>query len=129
MAVTVTTPSQLGEALKDDVDEIEVVGELKTDVIKIKDTSDLQWKIAIGAIVASAGLVITGLGLPLALLSGGAAVAIIGAAATGAAIKMGVAAGDPRAVQKLREYSMEEKGESLVLRNQIAPEDSVTPAQ
>lgn len=127
MAVTVSTPSQLGEALKDDAEEIEVVGELKADVIKIRDTSDLQWKIAIGAIVASAGLVITGLGLPLALLSGGAAIAIIGPSATGAAVKIGVAAGDPRAVQKLRECSVEEKGESLVVRTQIAPE--VTPAQ
>lgn len=116
MAVTVTTPSQLGEALKDDTEEIEIVGELKTDVIKIKDTSDMQWKVAIGAIVASAGLVITGLGLPLAILSGGAAVAIIGPAATGAAIKMGVAAGDPRAVQKLREYSMEVSDDSLLLK-------------
>ena len=116
MAVTVKTASQLGEALQDEADEIEVVGELKPDVIKIIDTSDLKWKLAIGAIGAAVALVVTGLGVPVALLSAGAAVAILGMAATGTAIKVGVAAGDPRAVQKLRNYSTEEQGDSLFLR-------------
>lgn len=122
MSVNVNDSKGLGEALKDDEDEIIIEGDLKEKVIRIKAKGKVAWAIAIGAIaVAVAAIIATpatgGASSIAAVATAPAAVSVLGGAATTAAISIAVAAGGVGALNKLREYKIVENDENkLVLR-------------
>lgn len=48
--VIVSTPKELGQAIKEEKDTIEITGDLAKKVVRIKATGKIAWTIAIGAI-------------------------------------------------------------------------------
>lgn len=106
--MTIRTEKELGEALKNEQDTIEIEGDLKNQVVKIKATGKVAWVIAIGAI---------GIAVILALGSGGvgtsasgfisaSAVPILGLPATISALAIAIAAGGVGALNSLRKYKV-----------------------
>ena len=111
MAVNVNDSKELGKALKNNEDEIIIEGDLITKVIKIKATGKVAWAVAVGAIGVAVVAVIA------APATGGtsgiasfavapAAVSVLGATTTTAAIGIAVAAGGVGGLNKLREYKI-----------------------
>uniref|UniRef100_UPI003F583790 hypothetical protein n=1 Tax=Vibrio cholerae TaxID=666 RepID=UPI003F583790 len=59
--MTISNEADLGEALKREQDTIEIEGDLKNKVLKIKATGKVAWAVAIGAIgIAVAVLIASG---------------------------------------------------------------------
>lgn len=111
----VKNEDELGKALKNDVDVIEVEYDLKNKVLKIKGIGDIAWAICIGAIaVAVTGILVTmataGTTAPVnALIATPAlagAVGILGAPATSTAVSIAVAGGGVASLNKLRRYKV-----------------------
>jgi hypothetical protein len=124
----VSTEKELGEALKDGVDEIEIKGDLSKKTIKLRATGNLAWAVALGflGIAAYATYVTLGTGGastpatgPALLVVAPTAVAILGLPATVSAVAIAVAAGGTQALTRLRNYeevSKSETGDTLILR-------------
>ena len=132
-SVKVTTEEELGEAIKNNADTIEITGDLANKTLKIKATGKVVWAVAIGAIgVAVTCLILrangsevanstqTGKAITFTGAAGGAAVAagILGKAAI-AATSIAVAAGGVGALTTLRDkYKIVEKSEGkLILKH------------
>jgi len=128
----VTNEKELGKALNDNVDEIEIEANLRKKVIKIKAKGKVAWVIAIGSISLAVPLVMvtvmsagtaTPITAPVAVgaLTGATGVLGIGAAfsavsiAAGAAIAAGSVSAGVAALNKLRKYKMTDYGDRLVL--------------
>jgi hypothetical protein len=104
----VTTEKELGEALKNDEDTIEIEGDLVNKTVRIRATGKATWVIAIGAIgVAVAAIIATaptaGASAPMALVAATGAASVLGSV-TPAAIAIAVGAGGVAALNKLRSY-------------------------
>ncbi|MCI4451865.1 hypothetical protein [Klebsiella variicola] len=122
----ITTPKELGKAIKEDRDTITIEGSLAKTTVKIHATGKVAWAIAFAAIgiavvAAMATLATGGTSAPTtgttAALSAGGAAAILGSSATSAAIYIAIAAGGVGALTKLRRYKVVEKSDSrLVLK-------------
>lgn len=122
----VRTEKELGEALKNNVDEIEITGDLAKKTIRIRATGKVAWTIAFGAIgiafYAAASTIPTGgtsapIAGPVAGFTGGAAVTVLGAGVTYSAVAIAVAAGGIGALTSLRKYKEVTRSQgSLVLR-------------
>jgi hypothetical protein len=116
--VAIQTEKELGEALKNDQDTIEIEGDLQKKVLKIKATGKVAWAIAIGAI---------GIAVVVALGSGGAAapasgvvgigaVSVLGFSTAMSAVGIAIAAGGVGALNSLRRYKIiSQSGGKLVL--------------
>ncbi|WP_312483550.1 hypothetical protein [Stutzerimonas nitrititolerans] len=112
--MSITTEKELGQALKNDQETIEIEGDLTTKVLKIKATGKVAWAVAAGAI----GVAVLGIMYPVpepttqvatksaAFFAGGSAVAILGAGAAATAISIAVAAGGIGALNSLRKYKV-----------------------
>ena len=128
---TVSTNKELAEALKGNEQYIKVVGDLPAKVRKIKRVRNTAWAIAAGAIATSIALALAtpattvatapvgGIGgaIPFtgSAIAGGAAAALIGAAAK-AALALGIAAGGIGTVNKMRNnYSIHQSGDGYVI--------------
>ena len=117
----VTNEKELGKALKEKQDTIEIEGDLAKKVVRIKATGKIAWAVAIGAIAVA---VIAALTAPA---SGGAhgfigigvtapvAAGILGVSATTAAISIAVAAGGIGALKALRSYKLEKLGDNHII--------------
>lgn len=120
--VRVTSEKELGKALKDGADTIEIEGDLSKKVVRIKATGKVAWAVAIGAIaVAVAGILTAALGggAPSAAsaFAAPAAIAVLGAPVTLSAILIAVAAGGVGVLNSLRKYKIVSKdGEKLVIK-------------
>jgi len=123
--MTINNEEDLGEALKNEQDTIEIEGDLKNKVLRIKATGKVAWVVAIGAIsVAIAGTVYPvpepttqGLSKAFALTAAGGAVTILGISTTVAAISIAIAAGGVGGLKLLRRYKVvEQSSEKLVLK-------------
>lgn len=120
--MAIFTEADLGKALKGEQNTIEIEGDLKNKVLRIKATGAVAWGIAIGAI----GIVVYGVMATPATGGGSAvfagftatgAVSILGASATYSAIAIAVAAGGVGSLNKLRKYKIVEKtANKLVLK-------------
>ena len=123
--VSVRTEKELGQALKEEKDTIEIEGDLKEKVIKIKATGKVAWAVALGAIavavVATLAIVPTrgasapatcGI-LPAAKAFGGG---IGGFSVACTAVSIAVAAGGVGALKTLREYDLSEKDGVVTLK-------------
>lgn len=119
----VSTEEELGEALKNDEDEIEIEGKIKDTVIKIKARGKIAWVVAIGAIgVAIAAIIAGGPTAGTTLPAGAVALAPAAAALGGSnialsAVMIGVAAGGVGALNRLRRYRIVSKNShSIIIR-------------
>lgn len=104
----------LGEAVKNEQDTIEIEGDLGKKVLRIKATGKVAWVVAFGAIV----IAVTGALYPVpepttqvaskafAATAAGGAVSILGVGTTAAAISIAVAAGGVGVLNKLRKYKV-----------------------
>ena len=117
----ITTEKELGQALKDEQDTIEIEGDLAKKIIKIKATGAVAWAVAIGAIAVAVVAVLTspatggahgviGVGLTAPV-----AVGILGFSTTTAAISIAVAAGGVGALKTLRSYKMKKLGSNHII--------------
>ncbi len=122
--MAISTEADLGEALKNDQDTIEIEGDLKNKVLKIKATGKVAWAIAIAAIgVAVTVLIATGgTGAPASGIIGGGAVAVLGLPTAISAVSIAVAAGWCRGfLNSLRSYRIVgQSNGKLVLKKEIA---------
>ena len=111
--VKVSTEEELGKAIKNKEDYIEVEFDLQKHVVKIKATGQIAWAIVIAVLtVVVVGLIsapatggtsaLVGLGV-----TAPAAVSILGLGGTQAAVAIAVAGGGVGILNQLREYKME----------------------
>lgn len=122
----VKTAKDLGKALRDDIDEIEIEGDLVAKVIKIRATGRVAWAVAFAAIgiAALSAYATIGTGGASTPVTGtvtagltGAAAGVLGVPAAAAAIGIAVAAGSVGMLTRLRKYKeISRSGESLILR-------------
>ena len=127
MSVKCNTAEELGKAIKNKEDTIEIEGDLKNQVIRIKATGKVAW----GVCVVSLGVaVIAYLSIPAATAGatpvGGAVSALSGVSAQGGAavtlgsaavpaVMIGVAAGGIGALNTLRDkYKIVEKNKKCI---------------
>lgn len=122
MSVYVENEKELGKALKNDEDSIEISVDLERKVLKIKATRGAAWIVAVGAItvavVATLAAPATGGASSLVSVAAApAAVSILGASTTIAAINIAVAAGGTKALNKLREYKIvKNNGKTILIK-------------
>lgn len=121
--MTVNTEEELGKAIKNGEDAIEVEGDLTKKVVKIKATGSVAWGIAIGAIAVAVIAVLSspataGTGLVAApALVAPAAGALGGMGIAVSAVSIAVAGGGVAVLNKLRDYEIvSNTKEKLVLR-------------
>ena len=107
----------LGKALKEDQDYIEIEGDLKEKVVKIKAKGNVAWAaaaigltLAITALIATIGTGGGGApaGVPAGLIGMSAASAALGPALAGSAVLIGAGGGGIGALNKLRKYKIKE---------------------
>lgn len=116
--MTVRTEKELGEALKNDQDTIEVEGDLQNKVLRIKATGTVAWVIAIGAIGIAVAITLStgGAGAPVSGAVGVGAVTVLGLPAALSAVNIAVAASGVGALNSLRRYKVvSNTGGKLVL--------------
>lgn len=115
---TVRTEEEYATAVNNEEDSIEVVGDLRNKILKIKATGSVAWGIAFAAIVVAVGMAMTGVGIPVAATSALGATAIIGTGTTTAAIAIAVAAGGTAVLTATRDdYEIvEQSSKHLVLK-------------
>jgi len=120
--MAIFTEADLGKALKGEQNTIEIEGDLKNKVLRIKATGAVAWGIAIAAIaIAVYGIMVTpatgGGSAVVAGLTATGTVSILGASTTYSAVAIAVAAGGVGSLNKLRKYKIVEKTENkLVLK-------------
>lgn len=112
--MAINNEKDLGKALNEDQDTIEIEGSLKDKVIRIKATGKVAWVIAIGAIGVAVVAILYPVPEPttqagakgFAAVTGGAAVGILGAGTAMSAINIAISAGGVAVLNKLRNYKI-----------------------
>lgn len=113
MAKKVKTEAELGEALKQNEESIEIEGDLANKVFKIRATGKVAWAVAIGAIgIATYSAMATvgsgGASAPVTVTTAGftaaAATTVLGGTVTYSAIAIAITAGSIGALNMLRKY-------------------------
>lgn len=112
--VAVKTEKDLGDAIKNGQDTIEIEGDLVKNVLKIKATGKVVWAVAVGTIGVAVVAILYPVPEPttqvvskaFAATAGGAAVALLGAGTTATAISLAVATGGVGVLNKLRTYKV-----------------------
>ena len=127
--MSITTAKELGQAIKEEKDTIEIEGDLCNKVIKIKATGTVAWGvwgalgIAIGTIIVQAATTpidFATLGASasvkgfVATSSGAVAATTLGSATT-TAILIGVAGGGVGTLNKLRGYRLEKVNDKKIV--------------
>ncbi len=116
--MAISTEKELGEALKNDQDTIEIEGDLARKVLKIKATGKVAWAVAIGAIGIAVVLTVGsgGTASPAAGVVGIGAVSVLGVSAATSAVAIAIAAGGIGVLNSLRQYKIVSKsGNKVVL--------------
>ena len=119
-----TTEKELGNALKNNQDEIVIEGDLCKKVVKIHATGKPTWIIAFGAITvaiyATISLIPTGgasapAAAPSELIATTVAATTLGLPAAISAVSIGVAAGSAAVLNKLRNYKLTKISEDKII--------------
>ncbi len=108
----------LGKALKEKQEFIEIKGDLRRQVLKIKATGKIAWAIAIGGIGIAVTLILVsgGTATPASALVGVGSVSVLGLPATISAVSIAVAAGGVGTLNSLRKYKISsDSGDKLIL--------------
>ena len=126
MVKKVRTEAELGEALKNNEESIEIEGDLARKTFKIRATGNVAWAVCIGAIgIATYSMIATvgtgGASIPVTATTAGftaaTATTVLGGAVTYSAIAIAVAAGGVGALNKLRKYKqVSYENSRLILR-------------
>ncbi len=114
----------LGRALKEEQDCIEIEGDLATKVVRIKATGRVAWCVCIGCFIVAIPLAVA------AIPTGGAtavaaiaplapAIATIGAPAAISAVMIAVAAGGVGVLNSLRKYKIVQKNVGCVILKRL----------
>ena len=118
------TEKELGEALKNNLDTIEVEGDLAKKVIKIKATGKVAWgaciaciaiAVAVAVVTISSGGVATPITGPTAAITLGTAASIWGVPTAISATGIAVAGGGIIALKKLRKYRIEKISDKKII--------------
>ena len=123
--MAIYTEKELAQALKEEEDVLEIEGDLKKKVLKIKATGKIAWGIAIAAIATAVAATIVaiptgGTSEVVSFMVAPAAVGILGVDVTMAAIYIAVAAGGVGVLNSLRKYEiMGEFGDTLMLKRKF----------
>ena len=128
--MAITTEEELGDALNNGQDTIEIEGDLSKKVFKIKSTGKIAWFFAIRAIGNSVAMIVR-IGLPARVSLGigpilpsfppaapalyGGAVSALGFPAAAAAVVIAVAAGGVAALTSLRKYTIVSNSEKRLV--------------
>lgn len=125
--MSVTTEKELADAINRDENTIIIEGDLAKKTIRIKATGKVAWVVAIGSIgVVFYGVIVTvgtgGTATPVAgfaaVAGSGAALSVLGTAATTAAISMAVSVRSLRVLKKLRnDYKITKTSDNTVILN------------
>lgn len=119
MGHVVKDAKELAQAIESNEDYIEIEGDLRKGVIKVKGVGKVAWMLCIGGLAIAAAIVINKKADPktaaLAAVSATSAAAILGPTTAATCVKMAVAAGNVDVLSKLREYHIEEQGDRLFL--------------
>ena len=114
----------LGEALKNDIDTIEIEGDLAKKVFKIKATGKVAWGVCIGCVAVAVTLVVVTIGSggmatpvtgPTAAITLSAAAATWGLPTAITATGIAVAGGGIGALKKLRKYRLEKISDTKIV--------------
>lgn len=126
MAKKVSTEKELGEALRNNEDTIEITGDLAKKTIKLRATGRVAWAVAIAAIgiaVYSAMTIIPSGGttaVPAGMMGAGfapVAVAVLDTSVTYSAIAIAITAGGIGSLTTLRNYKeVSRSSNSLILK-------------
>jgi len=106
--MAIRTEKELGVALKDNQETIEIEGDLKNKVIRIKATGKIAWAVAISAIAVAVVIALGsgGTATPASGVIGIGAVSVLGLPAAISAVAIAVAAGSVGALNSLRRYKI-----------------------
>lgn len=125
MSTTVSTASELGQAIRRHEDEIVIEGRLGNAAVAIRAVGPVAWGIAIGAIgVAIAGVAMTagtgGAGAPAGVVSEAFAIPVLvttfgSVSTTTAAIGIAVAGGGVGVLTSMRNYNVKRKNDKVIL--------------
>lgn len=125
MSTTVSTASELGQAIRRHEDEIVIEGRLGNTAVAIRAVGPVAWGIAIGAIgVAIAGVAMTagtgGAGAPAGVVSEAFAIPVLvttfgSVSTTTAAIGIAVAGGGVGVLTSMRNYNVKRKNDKVIL--------------
>ena len=121
-SVRVTTAEELGKAIKNNVESIEIEGDLTSKVIRIKATGKVAWAVAIGGIAVSVAAIIcapstAGASTVAGIIASPVAIGVLGVSATCTAIAIAVATGGIAGLNMLRKYKIvSREGNKLVLK-------------
>ncbi len=119
-----TTEKELGEALKNNQDTIEVEGDLAKKTIKIKATGKVAWAVCIGCVAVAVTLIVVTIGSggtatpvtgPTAAITLSAAAATWGLPTAITATGIAVAGGGVGVLKKLRKYQMEKISDEKII--------------
>lgn len=114
----VSTEKELAKAVEEDTDTIEIEGDLKDKVIRIKATGKIAWAICIGCIAAAVVSTLStgGIGSLSIAAAAPVAVSILGIPTTIACVTIAVAAGGVGVLNKLRGYDLSREGGMCILK-------------
>lgn len=127
--MAITTEEELGDALKNEQDTIEIEGNLSERVLTIKSTGKISWFFAKRAIGNSVEIIVH-IGLPARVCLGIGpirpsfppatpalyrAISVLGFSAAAAAVVIAVAAGGVGALPSLRKYKIFSYGEKRLV--------------
>lgn len=118
----VATEQELGQAVKHNTETIEITGDLRNKVLKIKATGKVAWAVAVGAIAISiVGILVSpasgGASATAGIVAAPAAIAALGAPVAVSAAAIAIAAGGVGTLNKLRKYKVVSQDENtLVLK-------------
>lgn len=112
--MAVKTEKELGNAINNEQDTIEIEGDLVNKVLRIKATGKVVWAVAAGAIGVAVVAILYPVPEPttqlaskgVAATASGAAVAILGTGTTATAILIAISAGGIGVLNKLRTYKV-----------------------
>lgn len=114
----VSNEKELGNALKENQDTIEIEGNLATKVIRIKATGNVAWAVAIGGIGIAVIAILSGVAAPAALIGAPVAVVAIGGPVIfGSAVSIAVAGGGAAILNNLRIYEIKKISNVHIILN------------
>ena len=123
MGRVVKDEKELVQAIKNNVDYIEVECGIKDFIIKVKGTGKIAWTVCLGCLAIAAATTAYMVAkedndakkIAISAISATAAAAILGPTTAATCVMMAVAAGGVDVLSKLREYRIEEQGDRLFL--------------
>ena len=115
--MALSTESELGKALKNGDETLEIEGDLAKKVLRIKATGKVAWVVAIGALGVAVVAVIStgGTAAPVASVGIAPAIAVLGIPSATSAVLIAVAAGGVGVLNSLRKYKIVDKSENKVV--------------